>query len=206
MNEGRVFNQTSSYVPHIEINPSELGNWDKANEQLEQSVLLDTQIRKITRVVDWLSMVKHQTLTWVAPILDWRIALKQSNSQSKHLASGEVAPAPEKQLMQLGALIALLLNGIPNATGKSSSHGSHQFLTGALHWHNPTLSPNTWRVERSHQLLQSSSCNLVHWLPHCSMGSQMLPTRVQWPFCNPGRAEVCQLATLLLQACIETSL
>lgn len=49
MGDGRVFNQTSSYVPHIEINPSELGNWDKVNEQLEQSVLLDTQIRKIKR-------------------------------------------------------------------------------------------------------------------------------------------------------------
>ena len=59
--------------------------------------------------------MKHQTLTWIAPILDWCIALKQTNFQSKHLASGEVALVPEKQLMQLRALIAAILNGIANA-------------------------------------------------------------------------------------------
>ena len=59
--------------------------------------------------------MKHQTLTWIAPILDWRNALKQPNLQSKHMASGEVAPVPEKQFMQFGTLIAATLNEIANA-------------------------------------------------------------------------------------------
>ena len=48
--------------------------------------------------VDWVITEKHQTLTWITPILDWCIALKQPNFQSKHLAEdmggGKPWPSP----------------------------------------------------------------------------------------------------------------